>query len=77
MNANGDIEYFVIRTKGGPFPGSRVVDSNLFEWPLPEILDMPEEIDFGGYYEKKNESSLPPQKLGSHLTTAIFTKATA
>lgn len=48
-------EQFLIRTKGGPHPGTRAVD--VYPWPLPDVLAVPGEP---GYYKKSSESQLPP-----------------
>jgi hypothetical protein len=53
-------ETFFIRTEGGPHPGTRVVDSDQFPWPLPGILN-----DSGGKYIKMSESNLEPQEKDS------------
>lgn len=58
-------ETFFIRTKGGPHPGNRVVDSDHYPWPLPGFLN-----DSGGKYAKVSESQAPPQEEGSHLVRA-------
>lgn len=44
---------YVIRTNGGPHPGTR---SHPGPWPLPDRLE-----DEGGHYAKTSESQLPPE----------------
>lgn len=52
-------EVFLIRTVGGPHPGSRFVTQEnggeVYGWPLPEEL-----ADEGGVYVKVSESQLGP-----------------
>lgn len=49
-------ERFLIRTLGGPHPGTRVTpDCDRWSWPLPDDLN-----DDGGHYRKIRESDLPP-----------------
>lgn len=47
-------ERFLVRTTGGPNPGTRVTEG--WAWPLPELL-----LAEGGQYIKTGESILPPQ----------------
>jgi len=54
-----DQEQFLLRTVGGPHPGSRVSPG---PWPLPAEL-----LDEGGKYVKESESQLPPQPPDGHL----------
>ncbi len=53
-------ERFLVRTQGGPRPGTRVTDG--WTWPLPDLL-----LAEDGCYVKKQESDLPPQPEGSRL----------
>jgi hypothetical protein len=53
-------ERFLIRTEGGPRPGTKAAEG--IGWPLPELL-----LWEGGVYVKAAESPLPPQDGGSHL----------
>ena len=53
-------ERFLIRTTGGPNPGTRVIGN--WVWPLPFLV-----LAEGGQYIKTGESSLPPQDGDSHL----------
>lgn len=46
-------EIFLIRTVGGPVPGT--TQARGAEWPLPDVLWAP-----GGKYRKTSESHLPP-----------------
>jgi hypothetical protein len=55
-------ETVVLRTIGGPHPGSRYVDTATMPWPLPDKLP-----DENGYYRKTSESQLPPQTRDSHV----------
>ena len=57
-----DTENFLLRTIGGPHPGTRIVGSSVMDWPLPTSLS-----DEGGTYVKTSESQLPPQTLASHV----------
>lgn len=57
-------ERFLIRTVGGPFPGTRVASDNEYAWPLPDVLEDPE---MRGVYRKGTESKLPPQEPDSHI----------
>jgi hypothetical protein len=57
-------EEFLIRTNGGPKPGTRVVPEDVYPWPLPEVLAIPGEP---GYYKKKSESQLPPMPADSRV----------
>jgi hypothetical protein len=47
-------ERFLVRTKDGPNPGTRVAEG--WAWPLPELL-----LTEGGQYVKAGESNLAPQ----------------
>lgn len=47
-------ERFLIRTEGGPRPGTKVAEG--IGWPLPELL-----LWDTGTYVKAAESALPPQ----------------
>ena len=50
---------YLIRTVGGPHDGeSRVVPRDMFGWPLPDELPLPES---GGMYVKIRESQLPAE----------------
>lgn len=53
-------ESFLVRTAGGPRPGTRVAEG--WERPLPELL-----MTEGGQYVKVSESSLEPQAEDSHV----------
>lgn len=53
-------ERFLIRTSGGPNPGTRVIDGWI--WPLPFLV-----LAEDGQYIKTGESSLPPQDDDSSL----------
>lgn len=62
-------EPFLIRTEGGPYPGTRTVYlgdpddlGHPITWPLPELLWAGD-----GAYRKTLESCLPPQPEGSHV----------
>lgn len=56
-------ERFLIRTDGGPTPGTRsVFESATWTWPLPARLP-----GLGGVYVKVRESGLPPQPEGSRV----------
>jgi|KBSMisStandDraft_5_1062788.scaffolds.fasta_scaffold1148476_2 hypothetical protein len=62
-------EPLLIRTEGGPYPGTRTVyigaegdGGELIAWPLPELL-----WAHTGAYRKILESCLPPQEEGSHV----------
>jgi len=60
----GTAEKFLIRTTGGPHPGTRVVNAEgvrQYEWPLPEMLPAA-----GGHYRKVQESNLGPQEPGAN-----------
>lgn len=57
-------EQLLIRTNGGPFPGTRVLVSPPATWPLPERLPDPE---LRGVYVKQSESQLPPMAADSHV----------
>ncbi len=37
-----DIEILSVRTYGGPWPGTRILDNGLLKLPLPEVLPDPE-----------------------------------
>ncbi len=53
-------ERLLVRTQGGPNPGTRVAEG--WAWPLPELL-----LTEGGSYVKVSESRLPPMGEGSQL----------
>jgi len=53
-------ERFLVRTEGGPNPGTRVAEG--WAWPLPELL-----LAAGGAYVKVSESQLPPMGEDSNL----------
>jgi hypothetical protein len=53
-------ERLLIRTEGGPRPGTKATED--WQWPLPYLL-----LTEGGQYVKVSESRLPPQPEGSHL----------
>jgi hypothetical protein len=53
-------ESFLIRTKGGPRPGTKVAGD--WTWPLPELL-----LAEGGAYIKVRESALPPMPDGGRV----------
>ena len=53
-------ERFLVRTKDGPNPGTRVAEG--WTWPLPELL-----LAEGGQYVKTGESDLAPQDEGSNV----------
>jgi hypothetical protein len=53
-------EHFLVRTKGGPNPGTRVAEG--WAWPLPELL-----LANGGQYIKVSESQLQAMPDDSHL----------
>lgn len=55
-------EIFLIKTEGGPHPGTRITDETQYPWPLPGILG-----DTGGAYVKVSESNAAPQEPGSRL----------
>lgn len=57
-------EQFLLRTVGGPHPGSRVVTNGKdnFTWPLPEAL-----LCEGGTYVKTSESQLPAILDSQHV----------
>jgi hypothetical protein len=55
-------EKFLIRTVGGPHPGTRIAPADVMPWPLPDALP-----DERGRYVKRSESQLPPQADGSHV----------
>lgn len=57
-------ERFLIRTEGGPRPGTRIVDQETspWTWPLPDLIP-----DYHGHYHKTSESQLPPQRRDSHV----------
>jgi hypothetical protein len=55
-------ETLLIRTEGGPHPGTRFTESPPFSWPLPATLP-----DAGGRYVKVTESSLPAMGDGVRL----------
>jgi hypothetical protein len=62
-------EPLLIRTEGGPYPGTRTVrlgdegdEGVAITWPLPELL-----WAHSGAYRKTLESCLPPQPEGSHV----------
>lgn len=57
-------EPFLIRTVGGPAPGTRVSAAGEYDWPLPPTLNVPGET---GRYVKKSESQLPAQAPDSHV----------
>jgi hypothetical protein len=53
-------ERYLVRTSGGPNPGTRVADG--WAWPLPELL-----LAEAGAYVKTGESQLPPMAEDSGL----------
>jgi hypothetical protein len=55
-------EHFMLRTVGGPHPGTRVATDQEMPWPLPDELP-----DEGGRYVKVSESALPPMSTDSHV----------
>lgn len=57
-------ERFLLRTEGGPDPGTRVIDGRVagWTWPLPDVLHIA-----GGQYVKTSESQLPPQPRDGHV----------
>lgn len=55
-------EPLLIRSFGGPYPGTRLVKISDFGWPLPDVLH-----GDGGRYMKRGESALPPMPEGSHV----------
>lgn len=55
-------ETFLIRTTGGPHPGTRFTDDSQYPWPLPDRLG-----DDGGFYRKIRESGLPAMPDDSHV----------
>jgi hypothetical protein len=58
------VTHYLIRTEGGPHPGTRVTDTerDLFTWPLPEAL-----ADEGGQYIKISESRMPEDAESDNL----------
>jgi len=58
-------EQFLIHSKDGPNPGSRLIDT--WSWPLPEIL-----LADGGVYIKTSESQLPPMPPGTVLIRSAY-----
>lgn len=54
-------EEFLIRTVGGPYPGTRIHPG---PWPLPRELPDPRRR---GKYVKKSESQMPPMPEGGHI----------
>jgi hypothetical protein len=56
------METFLVRTEGGPHPGTRMADEAEWPWPLPDQLN-----DEGGRYVKISESDLPPQPEESRV----------
>ena len=66
----GSEEQFLIRTEGGPYPGTRVSDG---PWPLPDELTAPT-----GRYVKVSESQLKegsPHLLRGALRLAVLARA--
>jgi len=57
-------EPLLIRTDGGPYPGTRSVKISEYGWPLPDILPC---LGYTGYYSKISESQLGPISKGSHV----------
>jgi hypothetical protein len=55
-------ENFLIRTDGGPHPGTRVADPSVMSWPPPDSLP-----DDGGRYVKVSQSELPTLPPGSRV----------
>lgn len=53
-------ERFLIETVGGPHPGSRIVPAGIFPWPLPEVLELSKDVDYGGQYMKMSEGTATP-----------------
>jgi len=53
-------ESFLVRTKGGPRPGTKIADG--WTWPLPELL-----LADGGSYVKVSESALPSMPDDGHV----------
>lgn len=56
-------ERFLLKTVGGPHPGSRILntdESRVWTWPLPVVIE-----GEGGRYVKESESELPPQEPDS------------
>lgn len=53
-------ERLLVRTQGGPNPGTRVAED--WAWPLPELL-----LTEGGSYVKVSESQLPPMGKDSRV----------
>jgi len=62
------VEAFLIKTEGGPHPGTMVVDSDHFPWPPPGFIS-----DVGGKYIKVSESPDPPSELGRMRTARVAT----
>jgi hypothetical protein len=65
MTNEDEPETFLIRTSGGPIPGTS--EARGTTWPLPDVLPYP-----GGEYRKTGESLLPPD-LPHVLRGAIYT----
>ena len=61
-------EKVLFRLNGGPFAGTRVADTEVMPWPLPDALPDPEER---GVYLKQHESQLPPQPADSRVLRGV------
>lgn len=61
-------ERFLLRTTGGPEPGTRIIDQQTtgYTWPLPDVI-----VTTGGEYHKTTESQLPPQPRDSHVLRGV------
>lgn len=57
-------ERVLLKTVGGPHPGTRIVDTSVMPWPLPDELPDP---DSGGVYRKTTESQLPEMPSDGHV----------
>ncbi len=60
-------EQFLIKTTGGPYPGTRLVPEEIYPWPLPEILPMDPTKEYDGVYCKVSEGSATPYNNHQHV----------